>query len=787
MISMELEGRAEPALKSLLSAFLAAALILVSAPPRASALTGAERLNLYGFTLEEFLAAGESRREDIRRYIESREAASSGQLSLRPDLPSLERAEAQSRSLFDGASGKWGVSGGVLAPGSLLSRSPFAAIDGEVSNSGKYYDYLLQGRLGAAELSARFVPPSPADSLVPDDGSALSSRSISAGSILMQAGRAIPLFGPFDLGVGALGLARVVDGFPNATTDESAALRMRFDGGHSVAVFGGVTQSLTYLSADWARRMVTGEGGDDLGVRNSPHAGISAWGPLAGQGSYSVAMRQQNNELTTESALSGEAAWPWRSGTASVFGRAEHREGAEIEYERRKNSVGVGYQTRDGLGVSLESVRDSASFGGAESDRRYVMLGFSWTWDKGALSVRAPVAARTSDRTPPPGGEKLVREVDQTLGALDGLLARVQQLIGDRGNAQLWLAFQVYYNALTPEQRAAIETEAGPGGLQAAFNQGLDSLRSDDGHRRLTDLRAALADPERLDRILIGSMRGYAARQLSQVGVSGLGGRVSLDPQAMLAVFNAYSLSADPVPPIRARDIKDGTAALAADLLAQLPPDRRAQLEASLGEANLTETVGAAAAVLTNVIRRELNNILLQAMLSAESLDEVSVGRGLRPGELNSGAIRRSFAHLDDRRAAAAASQADLPRRVALAKAIERLRAERDEADRRARELLLQRARGLAARLERQGGAAPPQDWAPLLAVYGEAELESTLIEASRLLSPGVPARLMVEFSPNSDIGPVISRGVPARVGLPGDLRGRAPESVLRALIAVLR
>ena len=200
-----------------ITAFLAAALILASAPLRASALTGAERLNLYGFTLEEFLAAGESRREDIRRYIESREAASSGQLSLRPDLPSLERAEAQSRSLFDGASGKWGVSGGVLAPGSLLSRSPFASIDGEVSNSGKYYDYLLQGRLGAADLSARFVPPSPADSLVPDDGSALSSRSISAGSILMQAGRAIPLFGPFDLGVGALGLARVVD-VPNATT-----------------------------------------------------------------------------------------------------------------------------------------------------------------------------------------------------------------------------------------------------------------------------------------------------------------------------------------------------------------------------------------------------------------------------------------------------------------------------------------------------------------------------------------------------------------------------------------
>ncbi|MDP3543022.1 MAG: hypothetical protein Q8T11_11210, partial [Elusimicrobiota bacterium] len=115
------------------------------------------------------------------------------------------------------------------------------------------------------------------------------------------------------------------------------------------------------------------------------------------------------------------------------------------------------------------------------------------------------------------------------------------------------------------------------------------------------------------------------------------------------------------------------------------------------------------------------------------------------------------------------------------------LRAERDEADLRARELLLQRARGLAARRERRGGAAPPQEWAPLLALYGEAELEAALIEASQLLSAGAPARLLVEFSPNSDIGPVITRGAPARVGLPGDLRGRAPESVLRALLAVLR
>ncbi|MDP3542178.1 MAG: hypothetical protein Q8T11_06860, partial [Elusimicrobiota bacterium] len=659
-----------------LSASLAAILILASAPLRALAPTGAERLNRCGFTLEEFLAADDSRRDEIRRYIESREAAADGRLSTRSDLPSLERVEADSRSLFDGASGKWGLSGGALAPGSLTSASPYVSIGGEASNSGKYFDYLLQGRLGAVDLRARFAPPSPADSLVPDDGSALSSRGISAGSVLMQAGRAIPLFGPFDLGVGALGMARVVDGFPNATTDESAALRMRFDGGRSVAVFGGVTQSLTYLGADWARRQVTGEGGSDLGVRSSPHAGISAWGPMAGQGSYSFMLRRQNNELTAERALSGEAAWPWRSGTASVFGRAEHREGAEIEYERRKNSVGAGYQTRDGLGVTLESVRDSASFGGAESDRRYVMLGFSWTWDKGALSVKTPVAARNSDRTPPPGSEKLVREVDSTLGALDGLLARVQQLLGDRTNAELWLPFQVYYNALTPEQRAAIETEVGPGGLQAAFNQGLDSLRSSDARRRLEELRAALSDPERLDRILTGSMRGYAARQLSQVGVSGLGGRVSLDPQALLAIFNAYSLGADPVPAIRARDIKDGVASLAADLLAQIPPDRRAQLEAALGGADLAEITGAAAAVLTNVIRRELNGILLGAMLSAESLDEVSVGRGLRPGELNAGAIRRSFAHLDDRRAAAAASDADLPRRVALAKAVERLRAE---------------------------------------------------------------------------------------------------------------
>ena len=226
---------------------------------------------------------------------------------------------------------------------------------------------------------------------------------------------------------------------------------------------------------------------------------------------------------------------------------------------------------------------------------------------------------------------------------------------------------------------------------------------------------------------------------------------------------------------------------LASDLLSQIPPDRRAELEAALGGAELTEITGAAAAVLTDAIRRELNGILLQAMLSAESLDELSVGRGLRPGELNAGAIRRSFARLDDRRAAAAAEEADLPRRAALAHAVERLHAERDEEDRRARELLLRRARGLAARLERRGVAAPPQDWAPLLAVYGEAELEVVLTEASRLMSPGVPARLMVEFAPNSDIGPVISRGVPARVCLPGDLRGRSPESVLRALIAALR
>lgn len=770
---------------SLLSAFLVAALILVSAPLRAE--TGAERLKRYGFTLEEFLAADATRREEIRVYVESREAAAAGRVSLRPELPSLERTEAESRALFDGASGKGGVSGGALAPGSLTSRSPFVTIDGELSNSGKHLDYLLQGRIGVVDLSSRFVPPTPADPLVHDDGSALSSRNIDVGSVLMQAGRAIPLIGPFDAGVGVLGLARVVDGFPNATTDESAALRWRLGGGHSVALFRGVTQSLAALGADWSRRAFDGQGAVETRVLNSPHTGISAWGPLDGQGRYSVTARQQNNELTTERALSGEAAWPWRGGTASVFGRVERREGADIEYERRKDALGVGYETRDGLGVTLESVRDSASFGGAESDRRAVMLGLSWSWDKGSISVKAPAASQIVDRTPPPGGGKLAEEADRALVSLEGLLVRVQGLLVGHSDAALWFAFRTYYNALTPEQRAAIEAEVGPDGLHTAFKQGMDWLRSDDGRRRLEALRAALISPERVDRILVGSMRGYAAQQLARTGVTGLGGRVQLDPQAMLALFNAYALGADPIPAVRARDVADWTAARAADLLARIPADRRAQLEASLGEARLAEIAGSAAAALTDVIRLELNDIILQAMLSAESLDEVSVGRGRRPGELNAGAIRGSFSHLDGRRAAAAAAEADFPRRLALAQAIERLRAERDEAQARADERLLERARGLAARLGRQGVAAPAQDWAPLLAVYGEAELEATLIEASRLLSAGAPARLMVEFSPNSDIGPVISRGVPARIRLPGDLRGRTPESVLRALISVLR
>ena len=245
---------------------------------------------------------------------------------------------------------------------------------------------------------------------------------------------------------------------------------------------------------------------------------------------------------------------------------------------------------------------------------------------------------------------RLVREVGATLAKLDALLSSVQALLGDRTNAELWLPFQTHYDALTTEQRAAIETEVDVAGVQESFAHGLDRLRSSDARPRLEELHAALTDPKRLDRILIGSMHGYAARQLSQVGVTGLGGRVRLDPQAMLAIFNAYSLSADPAPPVRTRDIKDGVAMLTSDLLSEIPPDRRAELEAALGGAELAEITGAAAAVLTDAIRRELNDILLQAMLSAESLDELSVGRGLRPGELNAGAIRRSFAHPDDRR-----------------------------------------------------------------------------------------------------------------------------------------
>lgn len=743
----------------------------------------AELLERYGFS-QEYASANERRRETIRRYIAAREAAQHGPPpEPSSGLPDLERIEATSRSWFDGAAFRWNLSAGALPQTPVLGRSPYAAVEGELSGSGERLDYLLRGRLGAASLDARFVPPSPYDPAVPDDGSRAQSRTIFTGGLLAQTGRAAHLFGPFDVGAGVLGLLRVTDAFPNASFDESVGLRLR-SGEHSTALFTGTTQSLSLLSADWARRALAGERAAEATVESSPHVGLSLWGPLglARDATYSVLGRVQNNELTQERSLAGEAAVPYRDGRLSVFGRYERREGSEIEYDRKKSSLGAGYTTRGGLGVSLEAVRDSASYGSADMERNYVMLGLSWTGRSGSLTLSAPEASSFRDRSQPTGAAALATALDTELGRLDQVLVAAQAALSGVSDQELWLAFQVAYETLDPEMRASLEAEAGGrAGLQAGLLLAADYLRSDQGRNAVAALRDLLVDPQRFDRALTRYMRAEAAKALGDIEISAIGGTTRLDPPAMLALLNAYSLGAEPLPPVRARDISGAAADRLDALLAGLDAETRARLQLVLGP-DSTAAAGAAAQAVLEVVRRELNGILLQAILAAESLDTLSVNRGLRPGEVHADALRRSFGYLDARRAEAAA-----PPRPSLERIARRLTEERAAADRRLQELLYQRAHALARRLEPVGIAAPPQAWAPMLALYGEIELDVFLREAARQMSGAGPARLLVDFRPDLDYGPVIERGSPPRITLPGALGRREPASVLRAGLAALQ
>jgi hypothetical protein len=168
------------------------------------------------------------------------------------------------------------------------------------------------------------------------------------------------------------------------------------------------------------------------------------------------------------------------------------------------------------------------------------------------------------------------------------------------------------------------------------------------------------------------------------------------------------------------------------------------------------------------VLRREMDRMLLQVILAAETLNEISVDGGEKIADLNVRGMMKSFEYLDARRR----RQTTTVLTAASVKVKDELAA-RDAAMRR------ELSEYGAARLDwlTKNAAWPsnveiavnPDDWADLLAVYGDAKLFDLILRCKGKLaqSPGT-SRLLISMDRYNPLNATtVVRGNPAEIRLP--------------------
>ncbi|MBI3564441.1 MAG: hypothetical protein HY079_04505, partial [Elusimicrobia bacterium] len=520
-------------------------------------------------------------------------------------LLSCAPASAQASSVPVGTGTGLNAEIGTLGgSGSPMLSGRYFSLDGAKEGSGRYFDWSLEGRASAADLSTRWADPE-----------ASRSEQLYFYGLMGRVGRAYPLWGPLDVGWSLLGVARLDALFPTLSLDQTVGVRARLGGEQSVGVFGGVTEGAAALTRDWAARALTNDHPAQARVVESPHVELGAWGPIPStSGSYQAFAGVQRNEFTTQTRLEGALSRPVLGGTVSAGLRAEDERGADMEFDRRERALRLGLDRGDGWEWSVEAGKRDVDFGGARFDGNFVSLGVTIRErTKGSVTFRG---TRSSGEVATPRGpwSHIQGEVRDAAVALDALLARIPPALAGVDPARAAADLRAAYEGLPPEVRAAVAAELGGAPdfdrLAREFADARPGAIAEAGSERarLARLLNELSDPERLDRVVTRGLRVELYRALERTQFRLWGRDVSLTPGLLAAMVHAYGTGSGFVPPASAKTfdpaldrwvaervgerlgVSCGGADVTACALAQLPPELRARL-AGLPEAEARRVV----------------------------------------------------------------------------------------------------------------------------------------------------------------------------------------------------
>lgn len=685
----------------------------------------------------------------------------------------------------------------------LLGSSPYVNLKKGSSGSGDWLDYGYKVQTGVIDLRARlYHDDNPAvdgrldrslSILGRDMPEALSYSTdfqrdrLLVGSALGHFGRAYHLFGPVDLGWSAMGLARLTGPFPNLTLDQSAGLRVRASESHTVGLFGGLTEAAGLLSRDIVGRSLDGDKPKTkVEVDKAPHASVAAWGrmPYLSGATYSVEAGRQWNPWTTVQSAAASVS----SGKVGVQGAYKVERGDSIEFERKRLEATVTYRPSGTLDLWATAGADRGRLGNAELENKSLILGLTMREkvpSGGSTSLSALFGGEDQLILPRQRAVELTAQANAELARLLELKRTAESLAGQPVVAERWEDLQEAWRGLDPALRGRLDDLAG-GRLETIIETSPSDVVAIT--RRLAELSKLvelLGDVEVLDRLVVRALRSAIQKDLEELEVPLFGNKYRLEAPLVLAAAHAYSLGLRPLPGVTQADARGhvdpwldrtlrelgdcGAATVSDCLLSKLPPAEAERLRRDYG-ARLDMTVKEAVAWTSDVLRREMNALMLQVIMAADRLNELTVDQGARIGELNARAIMASFARLDERGRRTASL---VYRRIA-----QREEAELQERDRALTERLENYGRQRLAWLHAQPAwpegvqvAVKPEHWAPLLAAYGDEALFDLILQAK-----AKGKRVLIELSEDDGLNALwLLPGDPVLVRLPP----RPPKSRL--------
>lgn len=688
----------------------------------------------------------------------------------------------------------------------LLAPSPYLNFRSGGQSSGPGLDTSWAGQAGVVRLGARLFPDdAPAlDRKIDDALSAVPGgakiaqdtrvptgferETLFVGSYLGQFGRAYHLLGPLDAAWSAMGEMRMTGLLPNAALDQSGALRLKL-GGSSLAATGGLSEGVGLFARDMAARSLQDESAAfSPSIQKAPHASVMAWGklPYVSGAQYELEAGRQWNPWTVVQTAAAGVSVESRGSVVGLKGSYSDESGPDAEFRRTKSAATVTYSPSPGLELFGQAAADTARLGTAQVENRSVVLGLTLTETQpGPGFGRATMVSRIGGQDALVSEEQVNRFANQLQFALALLRAAKDAGTARVGGTQgAYDAARDAWSGLDPALRGELEAAwrtAAPSAppLSRLFSA---SPRDIAAYDKLFELAS---DTDALDRLMTRYLRRSILDELEGVKVPLLGRKVRLSAPMVVAAAHAYSLSLTPLPGITAADArgsldpflmkklsdaagcdKNGDAAALTDcLLKDLQPAERAQLQKAFG-GDLSRVLADAVSWPADIIRREIDAAMLQVMIAAEKLNELTGDGGERLSALNDRALRRSFDLLDAR---------DRERNKTVFVELRRAR-ERDVAaeDAALRARLADYGASRLAWLQSQPSwpagvrvAVRSQDWPRLLAIHGDAAVFDLILRAKARLVERGRSGLMIAIDDTPLGGLSIVDGEPMRLILP--------------------